>query len=175
VRHYLGDQTDVENGRRPDPRIKRIVMSGPPNHGARRAELWADSRLFRDVYEFIVGDTADKLAHGFTKIEARLAIPTCEFAILAGGKGDGEGWHEKVPGDDDGVVAVEEARLVGASDFVILPVRHGALRSDPVAMEYTLRFLQHGHLVSPEKRQPILAEKVVVVPVAKEQISTEKK
>ena len=81
------------------------------------------------MYQFVVGDTADKLAHGFAKDRIALAIPTCEFAILAGGKGDGEGWHEKVPGDDDGsVVAVEEARLVGASDFVILPVRHGALQ-----------------------------------------------
>jgi pimeloyl-ACP methyl ester carboxylesterase len=168
VRHYWGDQTDPDNGRKPDPRIKRIVMSGPPNHGARRAELWAESKLFRDMYEFVVGDTADKLAHGFAKLESRLAIPTCEFAIVAGGKGDAEGWHEKVPGDDDGTVAVEEARLIGACDFVVLPLKHGALRTDPMVMEYTLRFLQNGYLVAPDKRQPILAEKIVAEKVGAE-------
>src|SRR5690606_3819810 len=31
IRHYLADRTDRERGRQPDPRIKRIVMLGPPN------------------------------------------------------------------------------------------------------------------------------------------------
>ncbi len=38
IRRYLGDQTDIATGKRPDPRIKRIVMLGPPNQGAELAE-----------------------------------------------------------------------------------------------------------------------------------------
>ena len=31
IRHYYGDMADPTGSRRPDPRLKRIVMLGPPN------------------------------------------------------------------------------------------------------------------------------------------------
>ncbi len=34
VRHYLERSTDEVKGLKPDPRIKRMVMVGPPNQGA---------------------------------------------------------------------------------------------------------------------------------------------
>jgi len=58
-------------------------------------------------------------------------------------------------GNDDLVVTVEETRLPGATDFVILPVIHSFIMDDPRVQEYTLRFLEKGYFVSEEARHPI--------------------
>src|SRR3970040_1276944 len=44
IRHFLADATDPESGRSPDPRIKRIVMLAPPNHGSARARSSESAR-----------------------------------------------------------------------------------------------------------------------------------
>ena len=45
IRHYFADQMEPATGRQPDPRIRRIVMLGPPNRGTLLAERLAPSRL----------------------------------------------------------------------------------------------------------------------------------
>ena len=157
IRYYLGDQTSPATGRKPDPRIRRIVMLAPPNHAPQRARLWADNAMFSSLYHFVLPETGNHLAAGFAELEPRLAIPACEFGILAGGKGDGQGWHSGLDGDDDGTVTVEETRLAGACDFAVLPVRHTFIMNDAKSLEYTLRFLESGCFVSDAERKPIVA------------------
>ena len=47
IRHYLGDHADPA-GCGPDPRIRRMVMIAPPNHGSRRAEIVDRQRVVQD-------------------------------------------------------------------------------------------------------------------------------
>jgi len=143
---------DLEAPRRvPDARIRRFVMLAPPNQGSQLAGFFADNGLFR----LVAGDSARQLGKEWEKLAGKLGTPPCEFSILAGGRGDGEGLNPLLPGDDDGTVTLQSTRLAGARDFAVLPVRHSKIVSDPTAMEYTLRFLKHGHFVSEEKREPI--------------------
>lgn len=158
IRHYLGDQTQPDLGRQPDSRIKRIVMLAPPNHRPKRAELWAGDGLIGRAYDVVVGDVGRQLADGWPDIEPKLATPCCEFGILAGGRGDGQGWHASLEGDDDGTVSVTETRLLGARDFRVFPVRHTFIMNDSRVMESALRFLEDGHFESDETRQPIEEE-----------------
>ncbi len=151
IRHYLGDQTKPGEGKRPDPRIKRIVMLAPPNNGAEFARKFADNSLFQAIW----GKSGVELATDWESLERRLAVPACEFAIIAGGKGEASGNNPLLTGDDDFVVSVEETRLPGASDFAMLPVLHSLIMDDPKVQEYTLRFLWHGYLVAADQRQPI--------------------
>jgi len=137
--------------RLPDARIRRFVMLAPPNQGSQFAGFFADNGLFR----LVAGDSARQLGKEWEKLAGKLRTPPCEFGILAGGWGDGNGLNPLLPGDDDGTVTVESTRLAGARDFAVLPVRHSKIVKDPTAMEYTLRFLAHGHFVSEEKREPI--------------------
>ena len=46
-------------------------------------------------------------------------------------------------------------KVIGARDFVVLPVTHASIKRDSTAMEYTLRFLQHGYFKSEAERQPL--------------------
>ncbi len=151
VRHYLADHTRPGQGLQPDPRIHRIVMLGPPNRGAELAEALGNLGLFHTV----AGKSGSQLAGEWARLEANLATPHCEFGILAGGRGNEQGYNPLLTGDNDMVVSVETTRLPGAADFAVLPVMHTFMMDDEKVQEYTLRFLQNGYFVSPESRSPI--------------------
>jgi len=151
VRHYLADQTDPKSGRRPDPRIKRMVMLGPPNHGSSLAASLGKSKLFN----LALGKPGQELGQHWAWAENDLATPQFEFGIIAGALGNREGLNPLVPGADDGIVSVQSTRLAGASDFLVLPLVHTFLNNDQRVFEHTLRFLQHGYFVAPDRRQPV--------------------
>lgn len=151
IRQYFHDQTDDETGRRPDTRIRRIVMLGPPNGGAQLARRFGDNGLFR----FFAGASGEGLASKWDELQRQLATPSCEFGIIAGGKIAGSNGNPLIRGDDDLVVRVEETRLPGARDFIVLPVIHTTMMNDTKVQEYTARFLEHGYFVSEDQRNPI--------------------
>jgi len=164
LRHWLGDvlaeeaarQTAVEVGKLADvpvrPRLRRSVMIGPPNNGAVRANLWQTSTVTRELFGLVLGDAGQQLGPRFHEIKERLATPDAEFGIIAGGKGDGTGWHDEIPGDDDGTVGVDEAKLPGAADFTVVPVRHTFLTGDGRVQAMTESFIRHGYFESEAKR-----------------------
>ena len=151
IRHYLGDQTDPATGRTPDPRIHRIVMLAPPNNGAEFARKFADNKIFQTIW----GKTGLELANEWESLEPRLAIPTCEFAVIAGGNGEPSDSNPLLSGDDDFVVSVAETRLPGARDFHVFPGLHSSIMDDELVRECALKFFWHGYLVTEELRQPI--------------------
>ena len=151
IRHYLADNTDPQTGRQGDPRIKRIVMLGPPNNGAQLAETFGQNTIF----ELVVGTSGQELSRGWSELEKKLATPACEFGVIAGGRGDEKGYNPLVQGDDDGVVSVDSARLAGASDFLVLPILHTFMMEQRSVQDATLCFLEHGYFTAADKRQPI--------------------
>jgi pimeloyl-ACP methyl ester carboxylesterase len=142
---------DAAKGKRLDPRIKRFVMLGPPNHGAELATQLRGS----GAAKLLLGKPLMGLGEQWPWEELRLGTPPCEFGIIAGGLGNEQGFNPLLPGDDDGIVTVASTRLAGAADFVLVPVFHTFLPRDAKVAEYTLCFLRHGYFVSPERRQPV--------------------
>ncbi len=151
IRHYLADMTDEKNGRKPDPRIRRIVMLGPPNQATQLAQNYGKNN---PIWEFVSGSSGKQLSGDWDELEKRLATPECEFGIIAGGKGR----NPLIEGESDLVVTVKETRLAGARDFAVLPLFHTFLMTDATAQRYTLRFLEEGCFISERKRQPISAD-----------------
>lgn len=151
VRHYLGDQTQPDLKLKPDARIKRMVMLGPPNQGAEIAEALDGIGLFHTM----AGTAGGELSRHWQQVESRLATPEIEFGILAGGRSKSNGYNPWLTGDNDLVVGVEDTKLPGATDFAVLPVLHSFMMNDPTVLKYTLEFLEHGYFVSAETRHPI--------------------
>jgi len=151
IRRYLADQTDVAAGRKPDQRIKRIVMLGPPNQGAELAEKLGDNPAFIAVF----GSAGQQLGKRWAELEPTLATPACEFGIIAGGRGDDRGFNPLLNGDNDGIVTVASTRLTGARDFLLVNELHFFLLRSTNVQKRALEFLKHGYFVSEEKRQPI--------------------
>jgi hypothetical protein len=161
IRHYLGDMSRQQPGkqsagdaaadRRAVARFHRFVMLAPPNHGARLAETFADNVVFQGI----AGEVGQQLGRDWPELEKRLATPGFEFAIIAGGKGKAQGYNPLLPGDNDGVISVETAKLAGARDLAVLPVLHSFIMNDAKAQAYVLHFLEHGCFVSESGRRPV--------------------
>lgn len=152
IRHYLADLAC--QGKR-EPRLRRIVMIGAPNNGSQLARrLGRGNRLVR----IFLGDSCADLSGEWSQLEQRLAIPTCEFGILAGKGGRFLGGNPLIDGENDFIVGVAETKLPGARDFAVLPVAHAFLPKDSAVLEYTRRFIESGYFVSAEQRQPIPEE-----------------
>ncbi len=135
------------------PRLGRFVMLAPPNQGAELAVRMRDNKLF----QLIFGTSGRQLAVQWGEVEQRLAIPPCPFGILAGGQRKAGVNNPLVSGENDLVVTVAETRLAGATDFLVVPELHTFIMDVPEVRQYILRFLQHGHFLSPDARQPIPA------------------
>ena len=129
--------------------IGRFVMIAPPNHGSEMAEDFYKYAWFRGLY----GDKSIKQL--FAKQNAFLescGIPKTPFGIIAGGKGDGVGFSDSIPGDDDGTVSVASTRLEGARDFIVLPHRHTPMVFALEAIENTAAFLQTGRFLHGDEK-----------------------
>ncbi len=151
IRRWLHEQmTRNENGKI-DARVKRIVMLGAPNNGAKLAETIARNKQAIKL----IGLPGKEIGAGWAELSKKLATPPGEFGTIAGGKGDGEGFNPWLPGDDAVSVTVAETRLTGARDFLRLPVLHTFMMDDAAVQAATLRFLQEGWFVSAEKREGI--------------------
>jgi pimeloyl-ACP methyl ester carboxylesterase len=149
IRRYFSQQTDA--GKKADPRIKRFVMLGPPNHGAElAAQLHGNPAA-----KLLLGESLDQLGEAKAWDDLHLGLPPCEFAILAGGMGNDHGYNLTLPGDNDGIVTVASARLVGASDFARISTVHSLLPYNTTVQRYALSFLQNGYFIAADKRQPV--------------------
>jgi len=135
VRRWMADAPAADLDR-----IERMVMLGAPNQGsdlARRvSQVWLLSKLSTGA--------AREMVMSWPQLARKLVVPPCPFGIIAGGTGDAEGYSPMLDGDDDAVVRVEETRLEGADDFVLLPVRHAFMMRDPAVQEATASFLKGG-------------------------------
>ena len=121
-------------------RVHRMVMLGAPNQGSDLARMAANVSLLAALSH----GAAKDLVLDWPEISRSLAVPACEFGIVAGGKGDGRGFSTLLDGDDDAVVRVAETRLDGARDFLVVPVRHAAMMKSPNVQEATVSFLTTG-------------------------------
>jgi len=125
----------------------RIVLLGPPLHGSRAAAGFArlpfgKALLGRGIAEAVlpaaawprawsgareVGVIAGRAAFGLGRLVARLDTP------------------------NDGVVAVEETRLAGARDEIVLEVQHAGMLFSRAVAAQTAAFLEHGRFLRPAR------------------------
>ncbi len=121
----------------------RMVMISPPNHGAELAETIGQRHLIK----LVLGDVVDQFAPsiGWPALERQLAVPTFEFGIIAGGRGNDHGYLARVPGDDDALLSLQTHMLAGATDFLQVGGLHQLMPRYRSTKDATLRFLKFGH------------------------------
>ncbi|MGB8854830.1 MAG: hypothetical protein WCC69_14850 [Pirellulales bacterium] len=131
-------------------RTHRMVMLGPPNQGSDLARMasriWGLASLTEGASRDLVVD--------WPRVAPSLAVPACDFGIVAGGRGDDTGYSLLLEGDDDAVVRVAETRLAGARDFVVVPVHHAAMMKDTAVQRATAEFLQTGRFPEVPQQEP---------------------
>lgn len=122
------------------PKIHRLVMFAPPNQGA----VLADMLLEWWPSEHVAGPAAKQLATNVESLARNAGIPRCEFGVIAGQRGHAEGWNPLIPGDDDGVVGVENTKLEGMADFALVRGIHTTIMNKEEAIRKVLAFLKQG-------------------------------
>ena len=80
--------------------------------------------------------------------DSHLPPPPCELGIVAAGRGDDVGWNPFLLGDDDGLVAVRETRMEGATDALVVKGVHSFLMNDRDVIAAVVRFLESGRFAN---------------------------
>lgn len=146
-----------------DPRIRRLVMIGTPNRGAEIASMLRENPIF----QFVFGPAGQQLVHeSHDEFIQKLPTPPMEFAVIAGSRGNSQGFNPLIPGDDDGIVTTASARLPGAVDYLPVRVLHSFLPLSSEVVAATRRFLATGALRESGIREPIPAGEGTTSPAA---------
>lgn len=118
-------------------KVHRAVLMGIPYHGSISAMGLARVAIGKRV----VGRTLSDWIQG----EKPVAGDASQIGVLAGDRSIGFGkLISPLPLPNDGVVTVEETRVPGATDSIVLPVFHTAMPFSPLSARAAANFLRDG-------------------------------
>ena len=141
VTHSLGGilvRAYLSEARPPD--LGRVVMLAPPNRGTVLVDTMRENAAFQTG----AGPAATQLGTDSESIPNRLGPVDFELGVLAGDRSWNPLGSWLIPGEDDGTVAVESARIEGMADFRIVPATHTFIMRHPEAVQEVLHFLDQG-------------------------------
>ena len=144
VGHSLGGLVILDALRQaPDPRLHRVVLLGTPcldSHCARQLAKLAG------ISVLLGSSLGEWLSRAPNAAVAPLAA--IEVGVLAGTRSVGLGrLIGGLPRPNDGVVALAETRLPGATDFIALPVAHAEMLISRPCFRQIAAFVETGHFL----------------------------
>ena len=140
VRQYLQHNT-IDN-------LGRVVMLSPPNHGSEVADLLMDY----SIYRIVLGPAAQQLGTDKKSLIERLKPVKGEIGIITGVSSSDPWFSPVIPGDDDGKVSVESAKLDEMSDFITVDNGHTFIMRDETVIKQILHFLREGSFYRAEQQ-----------------------
>lgn len=121
--------------------LGKIIMLSPPNHGSEVADAlkdWAPYNWAMGPPGQQLGTGADDLAKSLKPIPGDIGIITGEVSY--------DPWFSGIlPGQDDGKVTVESAKLDEMKDFLIVESGHTFIMNSDSVIAQILYFLNNGH------------------------------
>lgn len=141
VTHSLGGIVVRQLARStPDVKIGRVVMLSPPNHGSEVVDRLGSLSLFT----FINGPAGLQLATGEEYLPRTLGPASFDVGVITGSRTVNPILSLLIPGEDDGKVSIESAKLEGMKDFCLIPATHPFIMTNKRAIAQTLAFLAEG-------------------------------
>ena len=127
------------------PELGKVVMLSPPNQGSEVADALAGSM----IYERINGPAGAQLVTGPEGLPAQLGPVDFTLGIITGNEQTAVDavLATQIPGENDGKVSVERAKVEGMRDFLVLPVTHTFIVNNDVVIGQTLHFFEHGNFL----------------------------
>lgn len=140
------------------PPCHRIVMLAPPNQGVQIVDKLKHLWLFK-VVAGQAGLALSQDESGPAERFGRYLLPEGpELGIIAGGKGDADGYAPWLDGDNDGTVEVDATYLSGSNDHILLPHIHTFIMNAQETLENVVHFLEFGRFKEDAQRLPQIAE-----------------
>ena len=139
VRYYLAKNELKQLG--------RVVQLAPPNQGS----LIVDKFRHEQWFQWLTGPAGQQLGTGKDGIPGQLGGVDYPTGVIAGNEHSPiDNWMaEMLPGDSDGKVLVERAKVEGMSDFIILPYTHITIMKQDQVIKQSLYFLNTGSFNHP--------------------------
>lgn len=124
------------------PELGKVVMLSPPNQGSEVADALAGTA----IYDRVNGPAGGQLVTGPEGIAAQLGPVDFTLGVITGNEHTAVDalLATQIPGENDGKVSVERAKVEGMRDFLVLPVTHTFIVTNEVVIGQTLHFLRHG-------------------------------
>ncbi|MBL4606525.1 MAG: hypothetical protein JKY01_01685 [Pseudomonadales bacterium] len=132
LRYYLQDQHPKEPG--------YIVMLSPPNHGSEVVDHLKNNKLF----QYFLGPAGQQLGTDKNSIPNTLKPVNAVIGIITGNNSFEPWFSNKIPGQDDGKVSTESAKLTEMRDYLVIKSGHTFIMNNSYAIEQIQYFLKHG-------------------------------
>jgi pimeloyl-ACP methyl ester carboxylesterase len=137
LRQYL-EQNGIEE-------LGRVVMLGPPNQGSEAVAGLGGVPGF----DWLNGPAGRQLGKGDNSVPLQLGPADFELGIIAGNRTIDPITSSVLENPDDGRVSVDDTRLEGMDDFVVVEHSHAFMMRMREPIELTIRFLQTGSFADP--------------------------
>jgi Alpha/beta hydrolase family len=122
-------------------RLGRVVMLGPPNGGSEIADRLKDFKTYRAWF----GPAGQQLVtRRDAATKAMFAAIDCPVGIIAGNRSIYPIASALLPRPHDGRVSVENTKLDGMTDHIVIGASHPWLVRNTQATEQTIAFLKEG-------------------------------
>jgi triacylglycerol lipase len=118
----------------------RVVMLSPPNQGSEVVDKLGGLKLF----DWINGPAGGEIGTGDESLPLRLGKASFEVGIITGVRSINPFLSMMIPGDDDGKVGIDNAKLDGMNDFLVLRCSHPYIMKSDHGIEQSIYFLNHG-------------------------------
>jgi len=132
VRQYLSSN-DI-------PELGRVVMLGPPNQGSAAVDKLAGMPGF----DWLNGPAGQQLGKGEDSVPLKLGPATFELGVIAASRTIDPITSAVLENPDDGRVSVEDTKLEGMTDFVVVKHSHAFMMRMRQPIDLTIRFLETG-------------------------------
>lgn len=132
VRQYLSVY-DINN-------LGRVVMLGPPNQGSAAVDELGGVPGF----DWLNGPAGRQLGKGEESVPLKLGPANFEVGIIAGDRTIDPITSAVLENPDDGRVSVDDTKLEGMSDFVVVEHSHAFMMRMRRPIELTIEFLASG-------------------------------
>lgn len=138
VRYYL-EQGEISN-------LGRVLMLAPPNQGS---EVVDRLRSFPGFKAFN-GPAGLQLGTGRDSIPLMLGPVDFEVGVIAGRRTFNPVLSQYLANPDDGKVSVENTKVEGMTDFIVVPKSHPFIMKSPIAIDQAFAFIETGRFVHDE-------------------------
>lgn len=132
VRKYLSEK-EISN-------LGRVVMLGPPNQGSQAVDELEDVPGF----DWLNGPAGSQLGKGEDSVPLQLGPADFDLGVIAGNRTIDPITSAVLDDPDDGKVSVEDTKLEGMSDFIVVEHSHAFMMRMERPIELAIRFLQTG-------------------------------
>jgi len=122
------------------PELGRVVMMGPPNQGSAAVDELEDVPGF----DWLNGPAGRQLGKGEESVPLALGPAEFELGVIAGNRTIYPITSSVLENPDDGRVSVEDTKLDGMADFVVVDHSHAFMMRMQRTIELTIEFLRSG-------------------------------